>query len=86
MSRPNRSALYTCGIKKTSATVAFDVYRGLDFPGAADLGNMFQFTHDFEDYFCGIRDLAFSRRLNPALQTFAAWLSAKKDLSSPDSE
>ena len=48
-------------------------------PGAADLGNMFQFTHDFEDYFCGIRDLAVSRRLNPALQTFAAWLSANKD-------
>ena len=59
--------------------VPFDVYRGLDFPGAADLGNMFQFKHDFEDYYCGIRDLAVSRQLNPALQTFAAWAAANKD-------
>lgn len=59
--------------------VPFDVYRGLDFPGAADLGNMFQFKHDFEDYFCGVRDLGFSRRLNPELQTFADWLASNKD-------
>ena len=62
------------------AAVPFDVYRGLDFPGAADLGNMFQFKHDFEDYYCGIRGLAFSRQLNPALQTFADWLADNKDL------
>ena len=61
------------------AAVPFDVYRGLDFPGAADLGNMFQFKHDFEDYYCGIRDVAFSRRLNPTLQTFADWLASHKD-------
>jgi uncharacterized protein YbjT (DUF2867 family) len=28
------------------------VYRGFGFPGADDLGNMFQFKHDFNDYFC----------------------------------
>ncbi|MCW9066170.1 MAG: NmrA/HSCARG family protein, partial [Ignavibacteriaceae bacterium] len=33
--------------------VPFDVYRGLGFPGADDIGNMFQFKHDFEEYFCG---------------------------------
>jgi uncharacterized protein YbjT (DUF2867 family) len=54
--------------------VPFDVYRGLDFPGADDLGNMFQFKHDFEDYFCGARSLDTSRSLNPSLQTFAGWL------------
>jgi uncharacterized protein YbjT (DUF2867 family) len=37
--------------------VPFDVYRGLDFPGAEDIGNMFQFKHDFEDYFCGANRL-----------------------------
>jgi uncharacterized protein YbjT (DUF2867 family) len=52
-----------------------EVYRGFGFPGAEDLGNMFQFKHDFEDYYCGARSLAFSRSLNPALQTFDAWLA-----------
>jgi len=54
--------------------VSFDAYRGFGFPGADDLGNMFQFKHDFQDDFCGPRDPATSRELNPALQTFAAWL------------
>ena len=59
--------------------VPFDVYRGLGFPGADDLGNMFQYKHDFETEFCGARDVTFSRELNPQLQTFAAWLAANKD-------
>ena len=59
--------------------VPFEVYRGLDFPGADDLGNMFQFKHDFQEDFLGARDLDFSRRLNPELQTFEAWLTANKD-------
>jgi hypothetical protein len=40
---------------------------------------MFQFKRDFEAYFCGARDLAFSRSLNPQLQTFAQWLAANKE-------
>ena len=52
-----------------------EVYRSFDFPGAEDLGNMFQFHQDFEDYYCGRRDLDFSRSLNPHLQTFDAWLA-----------
>jgi uncharacterized protein YbjT (DUF2867 family) len=59
--------------------VPFDVYRGLDFPGADDLGNMFQFKHDFEDYFTGARNLETSRSLNPRLQTFATWLAENVD-------
>jgi uncharacterized protein YbjT (DUF2867 family) len=55
-----------------------EVYRGFGFPGADDLGNMFQFKRDFEAYYCGARDLAFSRSLNPQLQTFAQWLGANK--------
>jgi uncharacterized protein YbjT (DUF2867 family) len=55
--------------------VPFDVYRGLGFPGAADLGNMFQFKCDFQADFCSARDLGVSRSLNPDLQTFAGWLS-----------
>jgi uncharacterized protein YbjT (DUF2867 family) len=58
--------------------VPFEVYRGFGFPGAEDLGNMFQFKHDFEDYYCGARSIALSRALNPALQTFDQWLAKNK--------
>ncbi len=51
-------------------------YRGLGFPGADDLGNMFQFYRDFSDYFTGARDLKFAKELNPGLQSFSEWLSA----------
>ena len=44
-----------------------EAYRGFGFPGADDLGNMFQFKRDFEDYYCGARSLAFSREVNPDL-------------------
>lgn len=52
-----------------------EVFRGFGFPGAEDLGNMFQFNRDFEEYFCGVRKLDEARSLNPALQTFDAWLA-----------
>jgi len=51
-----------------------EVYRGFGFPGADDLGNMFQFKRDFNADFCAARSLAVSRALNPRLQTFAQWL------------
>ena len=50
------------------------VYRGFGFPGAEDLGNMFQFYQEFEEYFCDARDLAESRRLNPSIMNFEQWL------------
>lgn len=55
------------------------VYRSFGFPGAEDLGNMFQFKRDFNDDFCGPRDITFARSLNPALQDFATWLNRNKD-------
>jgi hypothetical protein len=55
------------------------VYRGFGFPGAEDLGNMFQYKAEFEAEYCGARDLAFSRSLNPQLSTFAQWLAANKE-------
>jgi uncharacterized protein YbjT (DUF2867 family) len=54
--------------------VPADVYRSFGFPGAEDMGNMFQFKRDFEAEYCGARDLGVSRTLNPSLQTFEAWL------------
>src|SRR5580658_5225006 len=58
--------------------VSWDAYRGFGFPGAEDLGNMFQFYCDCEDYFLGARNLATSRALNPELQTFEVWLAENK--------
>jgi len=58
--------------------VPFEVYRAFGFSGAEDLGNMFQFKHDFNEVFCGARNLALSRSLNPSLQTFEQWLSLNK--------
>ena len=56
--------------------VPFEVFRSLGFPGADDLGNMFQFNHDFADDFREARSVEFSRSINPGLQDFATWLKA----------
>ena len=56
--------------------VPFDVYRGLGFPGAEDLGNMFQFQAILGEEFQGYRDAKQSRALNPALLDFDGWLAA----------
>jgi uncharacterized protein YbjT (DUF2867 family) len=59
--------------------VPFDMYRSFDFPGAEDLGNMFQFKHDFEDYFTGARSVDVTRRLNPEVLSFSEWLAENVD-------
>jgi uncharacterized protein YbjT (DUF2867 family) len=56
-----------------------EVFRSFGFPGADDMGNMFQFKRDFNEDFRAPRSLAFSRELNPQLQTFEQWLTAHKD-------
>jgi uncharacterized protein YbjT (DUF2867 family) len=56
-----------------------EVYRGFGFPGADDLGNMFQFTTEFEEEYCGPRDIDASRRLNPQLKSFEQWLAVNAD-------
>jgi len=60
--------------------VSPDTFRSFGFPGADEIGNMFQFYHDFEADVNRLRDPAFSRSLNPKLQTFDQWLkeNAKK--------
>ena len=56
-----------------------EVYRTFGFPGADDLGNMFQYKRDFEASYCAPRDIALSRALNPKQQSFSEWAKAKKD-------
>ncbi|MEO5997294.1 MAG: NmrA/HSCARG family protein [Chitinophagaceae bacterium] len=57
-----------------------ETYRGFGFPGADDLGNMFQFYRDFEEVCNSVRDVSFSKELNPELKSFDMWLdeNAKK--------
>src|SRR6516165_5363324 len=59
--------------------VSPEAYRGFGFPGADDLGNMFQFKRDFEDYYSGARNPDFARSLNPSLQSFKMWLTQNKN-------
>jgi len=57
-------------------SVPYDVFRALGFPGADEVGNMFQYYGDFDREFTGARDLDKLRELNPALNTFEDWLAA----------
>jgi len=52
-----------------------EMYRGFGFPGADDLGNMFQFKRDFNDDFNGVRNIDYAVSLNPELKSFDKWLS-----------
>jgi uncharacterized protein YbjT (DUF2867 family) len=63
------------GEKVTYQDVPPEVYRSFGFPNADDVGNMFQFKRDFNDYFRGARSVDFSRSLNPELQSLDQWLS-----------
>jgi uncharacterized protein YbjT (DUF2867 family) len=56
-----------------------EAYRKLGFPGADDLGNMFQFYRDYAGKLNALRDIPRSRELNPKLQSFDAWLAQNKD-------
>ena len=50
--------------------VSPEAYRGFGFPGAEDLGNMFQFYADFEDYFCGVAQSGYLSRPEPGHADF----------------
>ena len=55
-----------------------DAYRGFDFPGADEMGNMFQVYRDFEEQVLGARSVEVARSLNPSMQTFEQWLTKNK--------
>jgi len=57
-----------------------DVFRSFGFPGADDLGNMFQFYRDCEAVCNETRDVARCRSLVPGMQTFERWLAGHAKL------
>jgi uncharacterized protein YbjT (DUF2867 family) len=66
------------GIKVEYSAVDADAYRGFGFPGADEMGNMFQIYRDFEAELLGARSAAAARSLNPDMQTFDQWLAGNK--------
>jgi uncharacterized protein YbjT (DUF2867 family) len=56
-----------------------DVYRSWGFPGADEMGNMFQADRDFEKQMMANRNLDEARKLNPALQTFDQFVNKNRD-------
>jgi uncharacterized protein YbjT (DUF2867 family) len=56
-----------------------DVYRSWGFPGADEMGNMFQADRDFEKQMMANRNLEEARALNPGLQTFDQFVNKNRD-------
>jgi len=54
----------------------FDDYRALGFPGADDMGNMYQWQAIMGEEFLGQRSADTARALNPELLSFDSWLAA----------
>ncbi|WP_197415422.1 NmrA/HSCARG family protein [Mycobacterium sp. IS-1590] len=57
---------------------SWDELRAMNFPGAVEMGNMFQYYAEDSDRFTAVRDLAFVRTLNPDLQSFGDWVARQK--------
>ncbi|MDQ3071065.1 MAG: NmrA/HSCARG family protein [Acidobacteriota bacterium] len=62
------------GQKVAFYDMPFDAYRALGFPGADDLGNMFEYQMLLGPAFLAARDPKLTRELNPATRDFDAWL------------
>jgi uncharacterized protein YbjT (DUF2867 family) len=58
--------------------VPFHTWRALGLPGAEELGNMFQFLHDFSAIVTAQRPVAATRQLHPELLSFGQWLTVHR--------
>jgi len=70
---------HALGETVTYAGISADVFRGFGFPGADDMGNMFQFVDEFSAENRALRPVEATRRLNPDLRSFATWLSENSE-------
>jgi len=55
-----------------------DLYRSFGFPGADEMGNMFQMYRDFAKEVLGARSLDVTKQLDPQLQNFDQFLAKNK--------
>jgi uncharacterized protein YbjT (DUF2867 family) len=67
------------GQEVTYNPIPAEVFRGFGFPGADDLGNMFQYKAEFNEEFCAARPLDLAKKLNPDMLTFEKWLEKYAD-------
>jgi uncharacterized protein YbjT (DUF2867 family) len=67
----------------TYNAVDADAYRGFGFPGADELGNMFQVYRDFEQQVLGARSLETTRKLNPDVQSYEQFVAKNKEAIMP---
>jgi uncharacterized protein YbjT (DUF2867 family) len=58
--------------------VEADVYRSFGFPGADEMGNMFQAYRDFDKEMLANRSADTARKLNPALQSFEQFVKKQQ--------
>ncbi|MEO8399252.1 MAG: NmrA/HSCARG family protein [Ignavibacteriaceae bacterium] len=58
--------------------VSPETFRSFGFPGADDVGNMFQFYRDFEKDGLELRNIDETRSLDPELKSFDKWLEINK--------
>jgi uncharacterized protein YbjT (DUF2867 family) len=78
LSGPEYAASFSrhLGVPVSFYDMPFDEYRALGFPGADDMGNMFEHHAILGEEFRRHRSPDVARALNPALQSFDVWLSA----------
>ncbi|MBE1490827.1 NmrA/HSCARG family protein [Plantactinospora soyae] len=61
--------------------LSHDQFRALGFPGAVELGNMFQYYAEFPESYLGRRDVELMRSINPDWLSFADFLAKHRDHS-----
>lgn len=78
LSGPEYAAAFSrhLGVPVSFHDMPFDEYRALGFPGADDMGNMFEHHALLGEEFRRNRSPAVARALNPMLQSFDDWLGA----------
>lgn len=78
LSGPEYAAAFARAFGETVAfrDMPFDEYRALGFPGADDMGNMYQFQAILGDEFLALRSPERTRELAPDTQRFEVWLAA----------
>ena len=77
LSGPEYAAAFSrhLGVPVSFYDMPFDEYRALGFPGADDMGNMYEHHAILGEEFRRHRSPEVARALNPALQSFDLWLS-----------
>jgi uncharacterized protein YbjT (DUF2867 family) len=78
LSGPEYAAAFSrhLGVPVSFYDMPFDEYRALGFPGADDMGNMYEHHAILGEEFRRHRSPEVARALNPALQSFDTWLRA----------